>query len=259
MGHLGTTKLGICLLGILFLLVLPAVTTAAPSVRLTTGEWAPYSSRNLPHLGVSSRIITEAFALTGVTVEFFFFDSWKRSFVLAEKGVYDGSVLWIPTPERKKTFYFTDPIAFHTYVLFHLKTFPFQWQTISDLAKYRICVTDSYSFGKAFDTAMENGELSVFRVYTDKANIQNLLQNRVDVFPMDMKVGYHLIRSRFQPDASERITHHPRPLEHVATSVIISKKIDPERAARLVRDFNRGLRQLKQSGRYDQLMTGQLK
>jgi len=36
---------------------------AADSVRLTNGEWPPYLGEHLPHHGVASRIVAEAFAL----------------------------------------------------------------------------------------------------------------------------------------------------------------------------------------------------
>ncbi|MBU2254212.1 MAG: amino acid ABC transporter substrate-binding protein, partial [Gammaproteobacteria bacterium] len=41
---------------------------AAESVRLTNGEWPPYLGEQLPHKGVASRTVAEAFALQGIDV-----------------------------------------------------------------------------------------------------------------------------------------------------------------------------------------------
>ncbi len=50
---------------------------AAETIRLTNGEWQPYLSKDAPHHGFASHIVTEAFALVGVEVEYGFFP-WKR-------------------------------------------------------------------------------------------------------------------------------------------------------------------------------------
>lgn len=43
------------------------------TVRLANGEYPPYCSEHLPHYGIWSHIVTEAFALKGLTVEYEFF------------------------------------------------------------------------------------------------------------------------------------------------------------------------------------------
>jgi len=66
---------------------------AAETIRLTNGEWQPFLSKDAPHHGFASHIVTAAFALVGVEVEYGFFP-WKRSFKLAKEGTWDGSVVW---------------------------------------------------------------------------------------------------------------------------------------------------------------------
>ena len=41
-------------------------------ITLTSGAWLPYLSECAPHHGVVSRIVTEAFALEGVRVNYIF-------------------------------------------------------------------------------------------------------------------------------------------------------------------------------------------
>ncbi|HBZ95012.1 MAG TPA: amino acid ABC transporter substrate-binding protein, partial [Pseudomonas sp.] len=45
---------------------------AAEQVRLTNGELPPCQGERLPHQGVASRIIAEAFALQGIDVQWEF-------------------------------------------------------------------------------------------------------------------------------------------------------------------------------------------
>ena len=40
-----------------------AVAQTLKTIRLTNGEWQPYLSKDVPHYGFASHIVTEAFAL----------------------------------------------------------------------------------------------------------------------------------------------------------------------------------------------------
>ena len=105
---------------------------AGEKVQLTNGEWPPLLSKELKNYGVVSHIVTEAFALEGIKVEYKFYP-WKRALNRAEKGLADGSVIWAPTPKRVKAFYFSDPVIRNEKVFFYMKSHPFDWDTIDDL------------------------------------------------------------------------------------------------------------------------------
>ena len=55
-----------------------ALAQTRDTIRLTNGDWQPFMSKNGPHHGIASHVVTEAFALVGVEVEYGFFP-WKRS------------------------------------------------------------------------------------------------------------------------------------------------------------------------------------
>ncbi len=55
------------------------------TIRFTNGEWQPLMSKNGPHHGIASHVVTEAFALVGVEVEYGF-SPWKRAMKLARYG-----------------------------------------------------------------------------------------------------------------------------------------------------------------------------
>ena len=109
-----------------------ALAQTQDTIRLTNGEWPPFLSEHAPHHGFASHIITEAFALVGVEVEYGFFP-WKRSFKLAKEGKWDGSAVWWENEERRKLFYFTDLVVPTKVVFFHLKSTEFDWTTYEDL------------------------------------------------------------------------------------------------------------------------------
>lgn len=244
------------LLGILMLLISEVDGFGEQGIRLTSGEWPPYTSEKLPGYGMLSQLVTEAFALGGISVDYTFFDSWKRSYILARQGSFDGSLTWARIPQREKDFHFSDPIAAHENVLFHMKSLSFDWQDFSDLKPFRVSVTSFYFYGDAFDSAVKKGDFTPFVVYRDIANFHNLFQGRTDLFPMDKKVGYYLLRSAFGREQQHMVTHHPKSMGQPSTCLVISKEIPRERSAMLIRVFNRGLARLKTNGRYLEILSG---
>ena len=88
--------------------------------------------QKMPHSGIAGRIITEAFRLHGIRTEFEFYP-WKRAFMLAQEGEYDGTALWFKNSARESAFYFTEPVITEKFVFFHLKSQPLKWQTPDDL------------------------------------------------------------------------------------------------------------------------------
>lgn len=261
-----TVVLTVILSGILVLMLLtacqtttptPMTPTAAPTtvsghvVRLTNGEFAPYLSETLPHYGLASRIVSEAFALQGYQVEYGFFP-WARALLLAQTGEWDGSVVWHKTPEREVDFYFSDPVVENRDVFFHLKSYAFEWQAMEDLAGLRIGGTIDYNYGAAFMEAEQAGQITVERIASDEQNFQKLLAGRLDIFPLDLEVGLSLLRERLTPAEAAQITYHPLAVQRSPFSLMLSKKI--ARNAELMTVFNAGLKALTDSGQVQQFI-----
>ncbi|WP_431685636.1 substrate-binding periplasmic protein [Hahella sp. NBU794] len=226
---------------------------ADKTVTLTNGEWSPYTSETLRHGGVFTHIVTEAFALSEYKVEYQY-HPWKRSYQLAQEGKADGSLTWAPTPERERDFIFSDAVTYNKKVIFHLKSFDFDWKNIDDLVGLRIGGTDGYTYGEAFDNAARAGRISVEYVVSDKLNIRKLLAGRIQIFPMEIEVGYSLISQELSPVQTLLITNHHRPIMETPICVAISRKIDPDRAKLILKALNDGLESLRNSGRYEEML-----
>ena len=226
---------------------------ATEVVRLTNGEWPPYTSEALKHHGVFSHIVTKAFEQEGVRVEYSFYP-WKRAYFEAAEGNYDGSVAWAPTEEREKEFHFSDPVTTSKKVFFHLRSYDFHWSTIDDLKALNIGATTHYTYGKEFDEASLGGELNIEYVASDKFNVRKLLHNRIQIFPMEIEVGYSLIHTMLPPEQAALITNHLKPIMQAPICVAFSKKIPAQRASRLQKLLNSGLKKLMASGQYEELI-----
>lgn len=221
-------------------------------IQISNGEWPPYTSEKLRDFGLYSHIVSKAFALENISVEYRFFP-WARSYRYVEKGVFDASLTWAPTPDKKKQVIFSDPVFMHKKVFFHLKSTSFDWKTINDLKAFSIGATSDYTYGSEFDTFAKEGSLQVEYVSNDIQNFRRLLSNRIQIFPSDIDVGFDLINTYFTPEQAELFTYHPLPVQETYTCVIFTKK-NPQRSYYLMTKFNEGLKKLKQSGKYNEMI-----
>ena len=231
-----------------FLTLSPSI-SADETIRLASGEWAPYQSKNLKHAGFVSRIITEAFAHSGIKTEFSYFP-WKRSYKLAEKGTWDGTFIWFATPERKEFFYISDPVINIQYVFFYKKNFRFNWKTVKDLMGFTIGGTKGYDYGSEFQEAEKEKRIKVFRIPEDKKNFELLNKGRIMIFPCELETGYEIIRKNFSPEIAKQFTHHPLPVKSAPHHLLLSKK--KQANIKMIELFNAGLNYLNENGKVDQ-------
>jgi polar amino acid transport system substrate-binding protein len=238
------------LLSLLFALLLP-LAASADEVRLTNGEWSPYLGQNLPHHGVASRIVEEAFALEGIQVKWEFYP-WARALRSAERGNSDGSAVWLRSPEREQAFFISEPVVDSGYYLFHRKDHPIEWKEVADLKPLRVGGAIDYDYGQAFQQAERDGTLKVKRLSNEEQGLRMLLAGRLDVFPMDKVVAFDLLHSQFSRAARSQLSFHPQPLRSDSLHLLLSKKV-PGNEQRMAQ-FNRGLKSLQDSGKVSQYL-----
>ena len=246
-----------CLVASWILILGCGVATAQTSktIRLTNGEWQPFLSKDAPHHGFTSHIVTEAFALVGVEVEYGFFP-WARSMKLAKEGLWDGTIIWGESEERLQNFHFSELVILTTFVLFHLKTTPFDWSGYDDLSDVKIGGTVEYYYSDAFEAAEAAGVIRTIRGRSDEVGLKNLLKGRIDVFPGEVMVSYEQIRDTFSEQEAALFTHHAKVIVDKPLFVLLNKDVLGNERMRDL--FNEGLRQLKASGRYDQIIADAL-
>ena len=235
--------------------LLMAVTQTAlaeQTIRITNGEWQPFMSEHVPHNGMVSHIITEAFALVGIDVEYGFFP-WKRAYDLAKKGSWDGSAAWRDAEERRANFLYSEPVTETTWAYFHLKSSPFDWTTIDDLKSLKIGATLQYDYGAEFDKAEAEGRIKTERVASDELSLKKLLKGRIDIFVGEPLVTYAQIRDNFSEEEAAMFTHNPQTFDPNSLHLVFSRQVE---TSEQMRDkFNEGLQKLKETGRYDEIIA----
>ncbi len=237
---------------LMLLIFLPSVGQAGNKVRLALMEYPPLIGVKLEGSGIEPIIVTAAFKKVNVDVEYVFFPP-ARTYQAAEKGVYDGTLGWVWSEEREKSFNYSDPVFQAPLLLFHLKEFSFDWETIDDLRGIPIGITAKNYYGPEFHQAMDAGILTTDEASKDVIQFDKLLRHRIKLYPMNYYTGYYLIREKFIREQAALFTHHSRPLKTSVYHVLFSKAVEENEA--MVEQFNQGLRQLKESGEYDRIIS----
>ncbi len=216
------------------------------TITLVTGEWAPYTSSKAGEGKVAETVVIEAFKQEGIDVKLEHYP-WKRSYTMVVQGEAEGTFPWYSNEEhRAETIESKEVLIKAEEVFFYQKSHPFDWSTFEDLKKYSIGGTIGYSHV----ALLKSHGINVDAVATDELNFKKLEAGRIDLFPASKLVGLTLVKSMFGDKASE-ITYHPKPLSEGEAFILFSKKTG--NGQRLSDTFDKGLKKLKESGRYKQI------
>jgi polar amino acid transport system substrate-binding protein len=230
--------------------LLAAPWARAETITLSNGEWLPYLSETLPHYGAVSRIVSEAFALEGITVNYVF-RPWPRAYAEAQRGLVQGSLVWSvgpPATERAREFLSSDTVLEAQSVFFHRKGYHFTWTRDADLAGLRVGGVAGYEY--RFEDVPG---LHLDRAPTEELNLRKLVAGRVDVVAASLDVGRYILRTKFKPEEAAGITVAAAGRGSTQYRLIM-RRADAANAGYIER-FNRGLRKLKESGKYDQYLA----
>lgn len=225
------------------LLLMPAVLRAETTrLEMAVEEYPPLMGEKLPHGGILTRIVTEAYAQAGVTLQFRWVPN-NRAIAGVMDGAYEGSFGWAHAPERdKKLLYSTHTIYTFRMTFFQRRNEDYPWKQLEDLAPYRIGVTIGNHYSDEFAALQTAGKLNVDPASADADNMKKLATGRIDLFPMEQESGLMLADLTLTKAERATITYQNHAIWEVPVYVVIHR--GSPRAQELVERFDRGYRRL---------------
>ena len=212
----------------------------------SAGEWPPYLGAQLPEQGYAARLIRDIFADAGYQVQFDFLP-WPRAYRETQLGRYAASAVWMHATEREVHFHYSAPVLAEEFVLFHLKQQPLVFRQLQDLAGMELGGGFGYSYGAEFDAALAAGRFQLSRVSKTSQNFQRLVKGRIQAFPEEKHVGYHVLRTEL-PELQHAITHATTPMLINQSYVLFPKS--SAQSEQLLQILNEGLARYRSTGRY---------
>jgi polar amino acid transport system substrate-binding protein len=229
----------------------PIANAEEQTITISSGEWPPFISEHLKHYGVAARIISESLALQNINAQYGWFP-WQRTYSNVKNGIWDASAIWAETAERNKDVLFSDPVIKNTTVLFFRKETLLDWKSYEDLSGLVIGATNGYFYGGEFEQAEKSGIIIVERTTIESNNFKKLAVKRLDAVIAEIDTGYEIMRQVLRAEQIESIIVSPKIAASFTNHLIISKKI--KNAEQLISTFNKGLKELTESGQVHQYM-----
>lgn len=233
------------ILCVMFLLLFSFSGVSAETLKVATGEWVPYVSKDYQHHGAIGHVIEKIYQAEGIEVEFGYFP-WARGYQMVKDGMWDTTMPYYCSPEREKLFYCSEPIVSGQLVYFHRTDFPFEWRSINDLKGLSVGGTLGYYYGEDFEKAERDKLFKVQRIASDETNFMVLMKGRIQVFPQDKEVGYAMVRRLFSEEEQTLITHNSTPIHTKSLHLLFAR--NNEKSKRYLDIFNRGLKRLQSTG-----------
>jgi polar amino acid transport system substrate-binding protein len=226
----------------------PTVAHAADYVLVTGPDFPPYADQNLPDGGVVTRIVKQAYAKVGRTVDIQFVP-WSRGFAAVRDGKADATFPYAPSAERLAIMQASEPIFMLQNRAWYARDQPIAWKTPEDLAGKRLCQPLGYAPSKPIQALIDRGALQLIQPRNMESCVRMVQSHRAD-FTTDDPTVIRAVMARTRIDLAES----PQTLEH-RPLVLLAAKGD-SRGAAVLADFNEGLRRMKADGSYDRIIQG---
>jgi len=237
---------------LIILLLCSPLKAQTDSLLLASSNYYPHYAADLPQQGAVSEIIRQAFLLQGIDISIDFMP-FARAYRESRQADYIGLVAAWYDDERAQHFYYSQPLYANQIVFFKRKEQAISYREYSDLAQQhlRLAVVQGY----LQSPGLAQSGITMEKVATDEQAFHMLARGRVDLVPADKLNGLYLLDTKL-PQFADSLDWMTPALELRPMYLLLSKQ-DP-RSEALIQRFNTGLTELRQSGRYQQIIDNLL-
>lgn len=224
-----------------------SVEARAREIVMCTVPWAPFYGPELQQGGFITALSKAAFAAGGHKAEIQFMP-WARAMLEVRQGDRHALMGAYYTEERAETYVATDRLYTTRVGLVALESLGVtEYDSLRDLQEYTIGYGRGWATTEEFDTAE----------YLDKEaadnnvlNVRKLYAGRIDLIAMNFDRFRRIAEEEgFDPDKA--VFLDPA-LKESGLYVMVSRALEDPQA--VVEDFNSGLQQIRDNGRYDEVL-----
>ena len=223
------------------------------TIKIATGEWAPYVSSKMKNFGPSTEIIQASCKAANILpiIEFY---PWKRTEHYLSQGEYFGAYPYTIRKDRQKIFDFSEPL-FKTVVVYvyykqniesrQIKNI----KTLADLKNYRLGgLSGSFQFQEL------DGKVYKIHCTTNiQQAIKMLVKNRIHFFLEERTVAFYEIEKAFPGKSIDFGILNFHYGSQTYDALMVSRKYPNSDI--LLKKFNEGLKSIKQNNIYTAIVN----
>lgn len=230
----------------MLLLAYPA--EAMQKIPLATGTYEPFVITDGGYRGSFVDIISAAFDKVGMEVELRQYP-WPRCEMLVQEGEVFGAFPFGNSQKRSGYAWFADKIWQDRSVFFYLaqRLGDYDYTSFNTMHEYVIGGTAGNMYLDDFKKAGLKMDIAPQEI----SGLHKLLRGRIDLFAEEETVGWAMIAKHFSPQMTQ-FRSTPTPWRRLPLSIIVSQKYP--NAKHIMEQFNEGLRLIRESGEYDEII-----
>lgn len=216
------------------------------SIKISTGEFAPYSGKGLDSKGIATQIVVGAFESSQQRHQLDFeFLPWKRALEYTKAGKSDVSYPYFKNADREQDYYFSEALYTSIGQVYgnastkdHNEPVPYSL----------VCIPLGYALGSVNDI-VNKYKLTLVRPNYLIQCFQLLYKQRVEYVFANKAVAEYLVEEKLVPKPDKLF---PLPFfQTIASHHVIAAKNDKNK--RIIESFNQGLAKFKQTEQYQKL------
>ncbi|MBU1435834.1 MAG: transporter substrate-binding domain-containing protein [Gammaproteobacteria bacterium] len=218
-------------------------TAVAPTIRLTSLDWAPYTGANLPEGGEITRLLRQVFTGLGYQLQVDFLP-WNQAVSQVNSGV-NGHLAYYPEyPLQDPKLMLSGAIGYSELGLVELVNKPLLLTRFSALANYRFGVVQDYLNMSELDRLIAAKTLQPIVNRSDKDNVLQVARGELDAAVIDRRVLQYLLQHDPQVKASAagRVQFSQSLREHKSLHLVFRANAHNRK---LIQKFNQQLQRQK--------------
>ena len=234
---------------VLFLLLnLLAQTCPAQTINMVTNQWPPYVDDAAPEKGLAVELVSKALQRKGYQSRLHI-DSWPRALEGVKIGVFDATCAIWKTAEREQDLLFSDAYLDSKISFLKKKSLTVEYTHFTDLTGFVIGTLRDYAYSEQF---IQSRALIKIPANHLIQNLQKLNQGTIDLTVGDERAIKYALQ-QFLPMQANSFDFLTPPLDTKQLYLAVSKS--NKSAQTIIDDFNQAIKEMKQDGSYDQIVS----
>lgn len=233
---------------LLLLLNLLVQTCSAQTLNIVSSQWPPYVDDTATNKGLAVELVNKALQRKGYHPRLHI-DNWQRALEGVKIGVFDASCAIWKTAERERDLLFSDPYLNNKVSFIKKKSLLVEYAHFTDLTGFIIGVVRGYAYNEAFIQSRALIKIPANHIIQ---NLHKLNQGSIDLSVGDERAIKYALQ-QYLPMHANSFEFLVPPLDYKKLYLAVSKS--NKDAHTIINNFNQAIKEMKQDGSYDQIVS----